>query len=282
MTPRTRRLAALGALLALLVAVLVLPAAGPATAAGTVPTTVRGWTTEPLALPAGRAVRTVLRVRTGQRWRARRVVLQFRPTGGRWTAVDARRTTPRGRVALTTQVRRTGALRVRVPATRTARAATTRARAVRVVRSAGVASRSDRFEGSLLALVNQLRAEGTTCGGRAVPPRPAVGRHPLLDRASGDYAARMAEAGFFAHRDPGTAEDPGDRADAVGYDWDRIGEDLAGGHDTPAEVVAAWRESREHCAVLMGEWEHAGVGFAERAGSHLGTYWVLMVGDPDD
>lgn len=251
--------------------------APPAAAAGAAATAVRGWSTEAQTVPRGTVVRSTVRVRTGGGTPARRVVLQFRPAGGTWSAVDAGRTGARGRVTLTWSARRTGTLRVRVPATGAARAATSGGRWVRVV---GASGRASRFESAVLRLVNDLRAAGTTCGPVEAPPvRPLV-RQPALDGAARGYARRMARDDFFAHVDP-AGRDAGDRADAAGYEWSSIGENLGAGQDSPAEVVEAWRTSVPHCRNLMAaDWVHLGLGFAQDDGSTYGTYWVQMFGVP--
>lgn len=289
-------------LLALVAGLLVGPvgpqAARAADGTSLAPTSVRGWSTSTWSVPRGRVARAAVRVRTGERWVARRAVLQFRPAGGRWARVDADRSRRDGRVVLSWTVRRSGAVRVRVPGTRTARAATTRSRWVTAVSPGasapadatttsttdsaaptGVDGRADRFESAVFRLVNELRAQGTRCGGAWMPPVPPVARHARLDQAASAYAARLAREGFFSHVDP-QGRDAGDRAEAAGYRWSRIGENLAAGQDTPGDVVQAWRASADHCRVMMGDWVHLGLGFVHDEGSRHGEHWVQVFGVP--
>lgn len=245
-------------------------------AEGRVVTTVRGFSTTPLTLPAARTVRTTVRVLTGGRGVPRRAVLQVRPPRGSWTAVAGRRTDAAGRVTLATTVRRTVALRVHVPATRRARAATTRERWVRVG-----STRSGTPEAELLRRVDAARATGRWCGRTWVraPRTPALARDARLMRAAEDYADRLAGGYRLAHVDA-AGNDPGDRATAAGYAWSRLGENLAAGQDTPAAVVRAWLASPSHCRNLMGDWVHVGVGHVRRAGTTHGDYWVQLLGRP--
>lgn len=271
-------------------------ASTPTSTPTSAPTSVRGWSTTSWTVPRGRVARAAVRVRTGDRWVARRAVLQFRPAGGRWTRVDADRTRRDGRVVLSWTVRRSGAVRVRVPATRTARAATTRGRWVTAAASGGsttsgsgpssaptstdaVDGRADRFESAVFRLVNDLRAQGTRCGSSWMAPVPPVARHARLDAAASDYAGRLAREDFFSHVDP-QGRDAGDRAEAAGYRWSRIGENLAAGQDTPGSVVQAWRASPDHCRVMMGSWVHLGVGFVHDDHSTYGEHWVQLFGVP--
>lgn len=251
--------------------------------ASPVPTTVRGWSTSTWSVPQGRVAQVAVRVRTGDRWAARRTVLQFRPTGGSWTRVDAERTQRDGRVVLGWTVRGSGVLRVRVAATRTARAVTTRGRRVEATgaraSSTGLDGRADRFESAVFRLVNELRAQGTRCGSAWMPPVRPVVRHARLDEAASAYAARLAREDFFSHVDP-QGRDAGDRAEAAGYRWSRVGENLAAGQDTPGDVVQAWRGSPGHCRVMMGEWVHLGLGFAHDEASTYGEHWVQVFGVP--
>ena len=89
----------------------------------------------------------------------------------------------------------------------------------------------------------------------------------------------MGERNFFDHVSP-AGDDPGDRAEAAGYDWSRYGENIAAGYRTPGEVVDGWHKSVGHCRNLMGDFAHLGVGYAEVEGSRWGRYWVQLFGTP--
>lgn len=105
-----------------------------------------------------------------------------------------------------------------------------------------------------------------------------------LSQAARAYAKRMADKDFFSHVAP-EGDGPTDRADAVGYDWMRLGETLAAGYRTPADAVRSWRDSPGHAKIIFDpKHRHIGVGFWRRRSSdakrpRLERYWVLLAGD---
>jgi len=106
----------------------------------------------------------------------------------------------------------------------------------------------------------------------------AVTVHPLLTKAAGDYACTMISDGYFGHYHPVTGQGPGERAAAVGYAYRAVGENLAAGQRTAAQVVQDWMNStqghREN--ILNPMWVHIGV--AVRRGGSYGIYWVQEFG----
>ena len=86
----------------------------------------------------------------------------------------------------------------------------------------------------VLQLVNLERAEADL---------PPVTRNPALERIADDYACRMIAENFFGHRDPETGHGPGDRAVVGKYRFYAIGENLAAGQETAAEVMKVWMEA---------------------------------------
>jgi uncharacterized protein YkwD len=229
---------------ALLLGALSLTA--PAEGASKVRTTVAGWSTSPVTVAADEALSRTVTVRTGTRTPERKVLLQFRAAETRaWQTV---RLTPRTAVTVTGN-------------------------------PTGPGWDPSAYETEVLRLTNEIRAEGTTCGAKTYGPRPALTADPELGRASRVYAQRMGTEKFFDHVSP-LGDDPGDRAEAAGYDWTSYGENIAAGQQTPAEVVEDWRESTGHCHNLMGSFAHLGVGYADVDGSPYGTYWVQLFGTP--
>lgn len=114
--------------------------------------------------------------------------------------------------------------------------------------------------------------------------RARIGVDPVrmnkqLRQASEEYACTMAAEDFFEHVNPMTDEGPGDRAAKAGYGFFSIGENLAGGHDTPSEAVQGWMESMGHRNNLLSpEWTETGIGV--RQGGSLRIYWVQLFGKP--
>lgn len=102
---------------------------------------------------------------------------------------------------------------------------------------------------------------------------------PVLCDVADSYACEMIAGEFFAHENPRTGMGAGRRLTAAGYIFYSMGENLAVGHSTPEDVVAAWLKSPEHRAnILDPEWHE--VGIAVRNGGDYGWYWVQEFADP--
>lgn len=115
--------------------------------------------------------------------------------------------------------------------------------------------------------LNQLRSQGCRCGKDYMAPAgPLVWNHTLYE-VSRDYARLLFEHNWFSHISP-TGKTLADRLDAIGYDWQRIGENLGRGYDDFYAVFKAWLDSPSHCKMLMDpEVTHIGM-------SKYHDYWV--------
>ena len=114
--------------------------------------------------------------------------------------------------------------------------------------------------------------------------RLSQGLDPLVANAtlkglSADYACQLILGGFFAHENPLTGSTVGSRAGDGGYDYLIVGENLAAGQHSPAEVVRAWMDSPGHRANILGE-GYEEIGVAVRTGGEYGVYWVQEFGLP--
>ncbi|MEU5535512.1 CAP domain-containing protein [Streptomyces sp. NPDC020362] len=119
----------------------------------------------------------------------------------------------------------------------------------------------------VVALTNTERARA------GLPPLTA---DPLLATAAQAHCADMAARDFYAHTSPDGSE-PWDRAAAAGSRRSTIGENIACGQRSPAEVVDGWMNSPGHRAnILKPEFTHLGVGFT--GGGRAGTYWAQLFG----
>ena len=135
-----------------------------------------------------------------------------------------------------------------------------------------------KLECDVLAMVNEQRAAGATCGGIAMAPVPALTMHPLLRKAAREHAKDMADKNYFDHASP-DGSSSGDRMKAAGYDGTYYGENIAHGQDDPAAVMKSWMGSSGHCkGIMAGKYHHLGMGFA--ATTTGDTYWVQDFGAP--
>jgi uncharacterized protein YkwD len=121
----------------------------------------------------------------------------------------------------------------------------------------------------LIPLINQVRAEN------GLPP---VTENPLLDSDAQQYADFIASRSILSHTADGRTLDM--RAEAAGYTgWKALGENLAGGYDTPEQAVTAWLASPGHHDIIMSpSYTETGVGCAWNAASPYGSFWVQEFG----
>ncbi len=132
---------------------------------------------------------------------------------------------------------------------------------------------AERTADQVLQLINMERAEQAD---QALQP---VVVNPALTQIAEHYACRMVEAKFFGHRDAETGHGPAERAVAGKYTFFAIGENLAAGPESAAEVMKLWMGSESHRKIILDpSWKE--VGIAVRAGGEFGTYWVQEFGDP--
>lgn len=120
------------------------------------------------------------------------------------------------------------------------------------------------------AVLRLTNAERTAAGLRPLSP------DPLLTVAAQNHSADMIARAFYAHTSPDGGE-PWHRASAAGSGHRAIGENIACGQRTPAEVVDGWMNSPGHRAnILKPSFTHLGVGYA--GGGSAGTYWTQLFG----
>ncbi|MFC4644887.1 CAP domain-containing protein [Streptomyces mangrovi] len=99
---------------------------------------------------------------------------------------------------------------------------------------------------------------------------------PLLTTAAQAHCADMVARAFYSHTSPEGSQ-PWDRAAAAGSTRRTIGENIACGQRSPAEVVEGWMNSPGHRAnILKPAFTHIGVGYA--GGGPAGTYWTQLFG----
>lgn len=103
----------------------------------------------------------------------------------------------------------------------------------------------------------------------------ALAQSPLLDQIAQDQAEYMADLGELTHTD-GDGGLCTDRADAAGYAWVLIGENV--GYASGAQqVFDMWMASPGHQANILGaDFTEIGIG---RSSSGLSQYWCVVFGD---
>ncbi|MEY9484606.1 uncharacterized protein YkwD/stress response protein SCP2 [Streptomyces calvus] len=125
----------------------------------------------------------------------------------------------------------------------------------------------DRTAAEVVDLTNRERARAGL---------PLLSRDPLLTTAAQAHSADMVARDFYSHTAPDGSR-PWDRAAAAGSTRRTIGENIACGQRSAAEVVRGWMNSPGHRAnILKADFTHIGVGFA--GGGRAGTYWTQLLG----
>jgi uncharacterized protein YkwD len=138
-----------------------------------------------------------------------------------------------------------------------------------VTRADVSANPNSRAQQQILALVNQNRRRGG-CGSLSLDRR--------LIEAANEHAADMARRDYFAHESP-NGDGSGDRMREAGYRWQRYGENIARGVDSPWEVVDGWMHSPAHREnILDCRLHQMGIGLAI-AGDRT-IYWVQDFATP--
>lgn len=132
----------------------------------------------------------------------------------------------------------------------------------------------------LLAATNAARARGAKCGGKPIPPAPALAWDDRLFAAAQVYAQRMAKLNFTGHVDPYTGADVGARVQQAGFRGS-VGENLQHGGNTAELAVQRLLTSPGHCMNLMDPgWTVMGGAYAAAETSDYGIHWVQLFGRP--
>ncbi|WP_432590101.1 CAP domain-containing protein [Streptomyces sp. HD1123-B1] len=125
----------------------------------------------------------------------------------------------------------------------------------------------ERLISEVIALTNAERAAA-----RLAP----LAAEPRLTTAAQRHSDDMVARDFYSHTGP-EGRQPWDRARAAGAGHRGIGENIACGQRSAAEVVRGWMDSPGHRAnILKPDFTHIGVGYA--TGSRAGTYWTQVFG----
>jgi len=132
------------------------------------------------------------------------------------------------------------------------------------------------FKREFLQDINAVRQKGCNCGPTYMPPAPPLIWNSQLEIAAIGHARDMADQGYFSHtsKDGRSTED---RIVLAGYTFKgfksfTIGENIAQGQLSIAEVMKGWFKSEGHCKNLMNP------GFKEVGVALANGYWVQDFG----
>ncbi|MEL7086486.1 MAG: CAP domain-containing protein [Cyanobacteria bacterium J06597_1] len=130
--------------------------------------------------------------------------------------------------------------------------------------------KTDSFDREFLRLVNQARQA------RGIKP---LQMSEKLDKAADLYSEEMIRTNHFAHRGP-KGEEFYVRIQRQGYNYTRVGENLASGYPTAQSAFNGLMNSPGHRAnILNRSFTHMGLGYA--AGKNGATRWTQTFGAGD-
>jgi uncharacterized protein YkwD len=126
-----------------------------------------------------------------------------------------------------------------------------------------------RDEQTLLELTNKARAA------EKLPPLKA---DPILFQVARAHSANMLKKGEMKHELDG--KNPVQRVEASGYDYKRVGENIAWTQDAPVEIaMKTWMESKVHRDnILNSNYTEIGLGLAGNAKGEV--YYTQVFATP--
>jgi uncharacterized protein YkwD len=127
----------------------------------------------------------------------------------------------------------------------------------------------------ILELVNAARAAGRRCGPKYFAPSAPLTLNTRLNNAALAHSREMARYGEFDHRGH-DGSTPESRVERAGFGAYRIvGENIAAGAMSPAEVAEGWLSSPAHCENIMdGRFTEMGIAYTANPKSAAGMYWA--------
>ena len=135
---------------------------------------------------------------------------------------------------------------------------------------------SKEFKREFLEKINHVRQQGCNCGTTYMPPVAPLVWNNQLEFAAIGHAKDMARQNYFSHSslDGRTMQD---RIIAAGYNYKgyrsfMVGENIAQGQQSIAEVMSGWFQSVGHCKNLMNPL------FKEIGIAEYNNYWVQDFG----
>jgi uncharacterized protein YkwD len=133
---------------------------------------------------------------------------------------------------------------------------------------------------AVLDEVNEARTEPRRCGNESFDAAPPLRWNQQLGETALIHSRDMGEKNYFSHqgRDGSQA---GDRARHQGYNWQRIGENIAAGQGAAEQAVAGWLASPGHCKNIMNpDFTEMGAAYATNPQSAATIYWTQVFGTP--
>ncbi|MGI9554021.1 MAG: CAP domain-containing protein, partial [Thermodesulfobacteriota bacterium] len=138
----------------------------------------------------------------------------------------------------------------------------------------------------MLALVNNVRAQGRNCGSQFFPSAPPLTWSNTIANSALVHSNDMANVIELLSHTGSDGSNAGQRLTAQGYNWRTWGENIAitgGTSGTINSAVNLWVTSPGHCSNMMNP-NYTEMGAATAFGFNKtfqasGDYWTLVLGD---
>lgn len=124
---------------------------------------------------------------------------------------------------------------------------------------------------NLLALVNQARSTARSCGGKQYDAAPPLFLNNSLQAAAKAHAADMAARNQLSHTGSDGSQ-VSDRVQRQGYNYRRVGENVAMNPFGAQSAMESWLQSPGHCDNIMNP------DYTELGAAFEGVYGVLVFG----
>ena len=132
----------------------------------------------------------------------------------------------------------------------------------------------------ILKRVNEVRAKPRSCGKETFEAAASLSWKAELGKTALAHSKDMAEKDYFSHQGRDGSQ-VSDRASRAGYRWQRIGENIAAGQGSAAQVMAGWLASPGHCKNIMNpDFTEMGAAYATNPESTATSYWTQVFGTP--
>ncbi len=139
---------------------------------------------------------------------------------------------------------------------------------------------AERVADVALKLVNEARSRPRRCGATHFSPSPPVSLADALSAVAQAHAQTMADDDVLRH-EAADSRTAAERVRRAGLAARHVGENIASGVPTAAEVVAGWLASPGHCEVIMDpRFTAMGLGYALAPRSRGVLYWTQLFTEP--
>lgn len=144
--------------------------------------------------------------------------------------------------------------------------------------SIGCDASTGELQTAVLYLVNKYRSEGVSCGNVFFPAVNPLELNNQLLSAAANHSQDMAQLNFFSHTGSNGLTVSG-RVTASGYNWQTVGENIAGGQQTVESVMTEWIESPGHCVNIMtADFTETATACRTNPETTLRLYWTSVFG----